>query len=61
MTAIDAELENYGCEYVKGTGKSLSFEYSNTGDSYDATIIRFSNGRYIVSSWGDIVERGNYS
>lgn len=63
MVALDAEAGTYGVEFAKGTGarNSQSFEYLNTGDSYGTTLIRFVNGRYIVSSWGDIVERGNYS
>lgn len=52
----------YGVEHVeRGRNlKSPAFEYVNTGDSYAPTLVRFENGRYTVSSWGDIVERGNY-
>ncbi len=62
LTALNAELETFGIEYAKGKGtrRTPSFEYLNTGETYATTIIRFANGRYIVSSWGDIVERGNY-
>ena len=62
MTALDAELETCGVEYIpKGRNqRSPAFDYCNTGDSYGITIVRFSDGRYRVSSWGDIVERGNY-
>ena len=31
-------------------------EYVNLGDTYDTTLCRFQ-GRYVVCSWGDIVER----
>jgi hypothetical protein len=60
MHALNAELETFGVEYIKGKGRSRSIEYLNTGDTYATTIIRFSDGQYRVSSWGDIVERGNY-
>jgi len=60
MTALNAELECFGVEYVQGQGSSRSFEYCNTGDSYGTTIIRFVDGRYRVGDWGTIVERGNY-
>lgn len=62
LHALNAELETFGVEYVKGKGtaRTPSFEYLNTGDTYAATIVRFADGRYRVSSWGDIVERGNY-
>lgn len=64
MTALNAELEMFGVEYVQGNGthRSPSFEYLNSGDTYDTTIVRFLNPvRYRVTSWGDIVERGNYA
>lgn len=62
LNALNAELETFGVEHVKGRGtrRSMSFDYLNTGDSYMTTIVRFSDGRYRVSSWGDIVEQGNY-
>ena len=31
--------------------------YINMGDTYITTLIREHTGRYIVSSWGDYVER----
>lgn len=62
LTALDAVAETYGVEYVApgNNARSPGFEYLNTGDTYAPTIIRLDSGRYIVSSWGDIVERGNY-
>lgn len=62
LHALNAALETFGVEYVQAghNAKSPAFNYLNTGDSYAATIIRFSDGRYRISSWGDIVERGNY-
>jgi len=62
MHALNAETECFGVEYVKGKGtrRSPSFEYLNAGDTYNTTIVRFTDGRYRVTTWGDIVERGNY-
>ena len=61
MCALDAELENYGVEYVPAghNKRSPAFYYSNSGDAYTTTIMRIE-GRYVVGCWGDIVERGNY-
>jgi hypothetical protein len=63
MHALNTETECFGVEYVQGNGtrRSPSFEYLNAGDTYATTIVRFSNGRYRVTTWGDIVERGNYA
>jgi len=62
LAALNAEAGTYGVEHVApGTNaRSPGFSYLNTGDTYRDTIIRLYSGRYIVSSWGDIVERGNY-
>ena len=62
MCALNDVAECYGVEYVAPghNARSPGFEYLNTGDPYCPTIIRLNSGRYIVSSWGDIVERGNY-
>lgn len=68
MTALNAEAETFGIEAVweAGTGPGdgfghPAFEYLNTGDTYSLTLVRFVGGRYRVASWGDIVERGNFS
>jgi hypothetical protein len=64
MHALNAELGFFGVEYVKGKGPghrtTPNFHYLNSGDSYNATIVRFAGGAYRVTTWGDIVERGNY-
>ena len=63
LYAINAEIEGFGIEYIQGNGTRLSpsFDYINTGDTYNTTIIRFTDGRYRVGDWGTIVERGNYA
>ena len=52
LTVIDSLLETYG---VEGDD---NLEWCNTGDTY-ATTVCFFRGRFVVSSWGDIVERHN--
>lgn len=62
LEALNDVMDGHGVEYVPAgrNKKSPAFHYVNMGDTYATTIIRLSGGRYIVSSWGDIVERGNY-
>lgn len=54
LYAIDALIETHGVEGFQE--KRLTVDYCNTGDSYAATICRV-NGRYRVTSWGDLVEK----
>jgi len=61
--SIASEItECHGVESVPegSNAKSPAFDYVNTGDSYAATLVRI-RGNYRISSWGDIVERGNYA
>jgi len=51
---IDLETFGVDCE-LNGEGH-INILYLNTGDTYDPTVC-FYRGRFIVSSWGDIVER----
>ena len=67
LEALNDVAETYGVEYCTRTDNPMigndwspTFEYLNTGDSYTPTIIRFSDGRYIVADVGSIVERGGY-
>ncbi len=60
MSALNELLGCYGVEAIGDFNNYppvCHFEYLNTGDTYSATIIRFPGGRYVVSSWGDEVER----
>jgi hypothetical protein len=61
MSILNELLKGYGVEYIaKGhNAKSPAIEYINFGDTYDITLM-YLNSRYIVGSWGNIVERGNY-
>jgi hypothetical protein len=51
MTVIDDLLETHGVEGDE------NIEYCNAGDTYAPTICYYQ-GRFVVSSWGDIIERG---
>lgn len=59
LRAIDRLLGNHGVESVRTRTGANGFRYSNTGDSYAATVVLFPSGTFRVSSWGDIVERDN--
>lgn len=60
MIALNYALDMYGIEHVGQFGEK-GFNYLNTGDAYAATLIQFDGSNAIIlSSWGDIVERGNY-
>jgi hypothetical protein len=63
LYAINELLQAHGVEYVPaGAGRhSPAFEYVNMGDTYTATVLRLTGGRYRIGCWGDIVERGNYA
>lgn len=55
MLAIDCTIDTCGVEGAEvKPGKYI--DYCNTGDTYIPTICYFE-GRFIVSSWGDIVEK----
>lgn len=58
LRAIDRLLGNHGVESARLRNGEHAFSYSNTGDSYAATVVLFASGTFRVSSWGDIVERG---
>jgi hypothetical protein len=60
--AINRLLEGHGWEYVYHATKTddrgwpeMVFKYVNTGDTYNATIIKY-RGRYRVTTMGDMVE-----
>jgi hypothetical protein len=61
LHVLNAVAETYGVEYIahkKDTHReAYGFDYLNVGDPYIPTIIRFSDGRYRVACYGDIVER----
>ncbi len=61
MTACNEIMEGFGLEAISKDGYAV-YEYVNLGETYQTTLIRhIPSGRYIVGSWGDIVEKGEYS
>lgn len=62
MTAANEVCGTHGVEAVRYKNGRVAFEYLNAGDPYVPTLIRWNDGRtrrYVVKSWGDIVERSN--
>lgn len=62
MSALNELIEGFGVEALGGgdwnNRYTPPFEYINTGDTYNATIIRDNRkGRFFISTWGDIVEQ----
>jgi len=61
LCAVDELLGNHGVEAL-GEGRTMrapQYSYSNTGDSYALTVMRdHDRERWIVASWGDLVEGG---
>lgn len=59
MCAADEWLGTYGVEAIFGDSVTEPrFSYCNTGDTYALTLIYdHSKGRYLVSSYGDEIER----
>lgn len=59
LCTIDKMLGNHGVEFARFTcaegWRPEGFEYSNTGDSYAATLILYE-GRFYVTGWADMVE-----
>jgi hypothetical protein len=51
-------LDGFGREYLTPLGGGNGVDYVNRGDTYDTTLMfDYEKGRFVVSSWGDIVER----
>lgn len=69
LEAIDKLLGTHGTEAIRGEWQNgywcdIVAAYCNTGDTYALTVIHVRGdshynepGRFIVSSWGDWVER----
>lgn len=68
LEAIDKLLGTYGTEAIRGEWQNgywcnIVAAYCNTGDTYNTTVIHVRGdswnpaGRFIVSSWGDWVEK----
>jgi hypothetical protein len=66
MCALNELLDGHGIEAIRDSRQwdsyygDCRFSYVNMGDTYNATILYdCMNDRYILSSWGDVVERLN--
>lgn len=62
LKAADHLLYGNGVEYIESLTDTMrireGLSYVNMGDTYDTTLIYdHGKGRFVVSSWGDIVER----
>ena len=56
LQTADKMMNGHGVERISGVGGGLM--YVNMGDTYDTTLIYdYKTNRFVVSSWGDIVER----
>jgi hypothetical protein len=64
LEVINDLIDGFGVEVIEkpnanGDGRYSDYiEYINTGDSYNATVLR-DGGRYWIGTFGDIVERFN--
>lgn len=70
LEAINTLLGTYGTEAIRGEWQNgywcnIVACYCNTGDPYDLTVLQvrgefgFQSSRFIVSSWGDWVEKNS--
>lgn len=68
LEVIDKLLGTYGTEAIRGEWQNgywcdIVACYCNTGDTYAVTVMQirgeysFQSSRFIISSWGDWVER----
>ena len=55
LTVINGLLETFGVEGIE-TDHFGWLEYCNAGNTYTTTICHF-DGHFVVSSWGDLIER----
>jgi len=57
LCAVDDLLGNHGMEFLR-CHNGHNYTYSNTGDTYAVTVIRDHYSlRWLVTSWGDLVEK----
>ena len=60
LEALNEIIGGYGSEGIFSPDYSIYwclFDYVNTGDTYNVTIVRLTDQKkYIISSWGDIIE-----
>jgi len=70
LEKINELLKMHGTEAIRGDWQNgywcdIVAAYVNTGDSYDLTVIQvrgdcsFQTSKFIISSWGDFVEKNS--
>lgn len=58
MCALNEILNGHGIESLVPTDSDRpSYDYVNMGDTYNVTILMRDDGKFIVTCWGDIVEK----
>lgn len=61
LRAASRMMDGFDVEYIRSRNDTMrtpdGLDFVNMGDTYDLTLIYdHSKGKYVVSSWGDIVE-----
>jgi hypothetical protein len=58
LRRADEALNGHGVEYLNSRDDTSPVAYVNRGDTYDTTLMfDYEKGRFLVGSWGDLVER----
>jgi len=62
LASADMAMRGFGIEYIASNEDTMRTQdglvYVNMGDAYSTTLIYdYGKGKYLVTSWGDIVER----
>jgi hypothetical protein len=53
----------HGTECIQSKYTGTKVFYANAGDTYDTTVMcyfSYSNTRFVLGNWGDLVETGRY-
>ena len=58
LDLADKVLDGFGREYLRASRVGNGIDYVNMGETYAPTLMfDYEKGRFIVGSWGDLVER----
>lgn len=64
MAMLDDLCDTHGVEAIMHPRQGYTSEpfatYLNTGDGYDATIVRYATGSYRITSWAAVVESNRF-
>lgn len=61
LVYFDKTVGNHGIEGLTNKSYTRDYLYSNTGETYDATLILYPDGCLRVGNWGDLAEAGYVS